>query len=309
MPLRRVVSFWSKCAPKVTKKRRLGVVGVMGGAAMLALIPAAQPSSYASTAPPGQGALAPAAQTAVAPTGQLATTSLAQTATASAAYANPRRPLAGLTIAIDPGHNLGNGSHPKQINRRVWVGLWKICNTTGTATNSGFPEATFNFFVATRLRRALQSLGAIVVMTRYVNSNGTWGPCIDYRGKFGRAQHAVLKVSIHADGAPARDRGFHIITPAFRRGYTDDIFRSSRRLGLAMRAGMLAGGVRLSNYITHGWSVRGDQGTLNMSDIPTIIVETGNMRNARDAALETSRRGRERYALALLRGIRLYLRR
>ncbi len=340
MSLRRVWSYLPQMPLRRVHKSRLGV-GVVSAAALVALIPAAQPSSYANTAPrsqaattstgqaattstgqaattstgqaattsTGQDATTPSVQAAVVPTGQFSATSPAQTTTGSAAYANLRRPLAGLTIAIDPGHNLGNASHPKQINRKVWVGLWKICNTTGTATNSGFPEATFNFSVATRLRRALQALGATVVMTRYVNSNGTWGPCIDYRGKFGKAQHAVLKVSIHADGAPARDRGFHIITPAFRRGYTDDIFRSSRRLGLAMRAGMLAGGVRLSNYIAHGWSVRGDQGTLNMSDIPTIIVETGNMRNARDAALETSRRGQEGYALALLRGIRLYLRR
>ena len=297
MPLRRVWTYLPKMPFRRVHKSRLGVVGVMGGAAVLALIPASQPASYAAAAsrvhPP-------------------ATTTAVGRAAAEVTNAVPgisARPLAGLIIALDPGHNLGNASHPKQINRKVWVGLWKICNTTGTATNSGFPEASFNFSVATRLRRALQSLGATVVMTRYVNSNGTWGPCIDYRGKFGKAQHAVLKVSIHADGAPAHGRGFHIITPGFRRGYTDDIFRSSRRLGLAMRAGMLAGGIRLSNYIAHGWSVRRDQGTLNMSDIPTIIVETGNMRNASDAALETSRRGRQRYALALLRGIRLYLRR
>jgi len=228
---------------------------------------------------------------------------------ASPSYAVAAKPLAGLTIALDPGHQLGNATHPRQINRKVWVGLWKICNTTGTATNRGYPEATFNFSVALRLRAALRSLGARVVMTRYTNTTRSWGPCIDYRGRFGKAARAVLKVSIHADGAPSRDRGFHIITPKLRRGYTDDIYAASRRLGLAMRRGMVSGGIPLSNYIRRGWSVRGDQGTLNMSDIPTIIVETGNMRNARDAALEVSSAGQRRYAYALLRGIRLYLRR
>jgi N-acetylmuramoyl-L-alanine amidase len=262
--------------------------GFLAAGLLLALVPLVQPVSNA----------APVSGAPVRPT---AMTGTVKTSTA--------KPLAGLTIAIDPGHQLGNATHPRQINRKVWVGLWKICNTTGTATNRGYPEATFNFAVALRLRAALQSLGARVVMTRYTNSSRAWGPCINYRGAFGKAQNAVLKVSIHADGAPARDRGFHIITPKLRRGYTDDIYAASRRLGLAMRSGMIAGGISLSNYISHGWSVRGDQGTLNMSDIPTIIVETGNMRNVRDAALEVSSAGRQRYALALLRGIRLYLHR
>ena len=52
-------------------------------------------------------------------------------------------PLAGKVIAIDPGHQLGSFLHLRQINRLVWVGFWKPCNTTGTATNGGFPEATF----------------------------------------------------------------------------------------------------------------------------------------------------------------------
>src|SRR4051812_3773403 len=44
-------------------------------------------------------------------------------------------PLAGKVVAIDPGHQLGNARHSSQINRPVWVGIWKPCNTTGTATN------------------------------------------------------------------------------------------------------------------------------------------------------------------------------
>ncbi|UUZ57672.1 hypothetical protein [Nocardioides sp. B-3] len=53
-------------------------------------------------------------------------------------------PLAGTTIVIDPGHQLGNHNFPSRINRLVPAGGFdKPCNTTGTATNGGYPEATF----------------------------------------------------------------------------------------------------------------------------------------------------------------------
>lgn len=216
-------------------------------------------------------------------------------------------PLSGLTIAIDPGHQLGNSTHTRQIARLVWVGSYKACNTTGTSTNSGYPEATFTFDVARRVKNDLERLGARVVMTRTTNSSSAWGPCVDYRGRFGKSQHAALKVSIHGDGAPASGRGFHVIRPAYFRGYTDDIYKSSSALATAMKTGLIRGGLKPSTYINGGMSVRKDLGTLNMSDIPTVMTELGNMRNAGDASMMKSRSGRQKYAAAIERGIRLYL--
>ena len=102
-------------------------------------------------------------------------------ATAALALAQPPAraaalPLAGRTIAIDPGHQLGNSRHLREIDRLVWVGIWKPCNTTGTATNGGFPESTFTWRTALALRDRLESLGATVRMTRTTNSYADWGP-------------------------------------------------------------------------------------------------------------------------------------
>src|SRR3954469_367694 len=94
-------------------------------------------------------------------------------------------PLAGKVVAIDPGHQLGNSRHLAQINRPVWVGLRKPCNTTGTATNGGYPEATFTWQVSLALRDRLRALGATVRMTRSANSPRLWGPCVDVRGELG----------------------------------------------------------------------------------------------------------------------------
>jgi N-acetylmuramoyl-L-alanine amidase len=217
-------------------------------------------------------------------------------------------PLAGRVVAVDPGHQLGNSRFPGKVNRTVWVGLWKACNTTGTATNGGFPEATFTWRVSKRLKARLEALGATVRMTRTTNSYRDWGPCIDRRGRFGAKVGADVEVSVHGDGAAASTRGFFVIRPGRRAGYTDDIARPSRRLALRLRAGLLGVGLRTSTaYGGDGLDVRRDLGTLNMADVPTVVVELGNMRNARDARCMTSKRCRDRYARGLADGLVAHL--
>jgi N-acetylmuramoyl-L-alanine amidase len=111
-------------------------------------------------------------------------------------------PLAGRTIVIDPGHQLGNHNFPRKINRLVPAGGFKKpCNTTGTATNGGFPEATFTWRVSRLLKERLQRLGAKVRLTRHANRQDEWGPCVDVRGRDGNRLPADLKLSIHGDGS------------------------------------------------------------------------------------------------------------
>jgi N-acetylmuramoyl-L-alanine amidase len=42
----------------------------------------------------------------------------------------------------------------------------KQCNTTGAATNDGYPEHAFNWDVALRIRDALNQMGACTQMSR-----------------------------------------------------------------------------------------------------------------------------------------------
>ena len=220
-------------------------------------------------------------------------------------------PLAGRVIVIDPGHQLGNHNYPRQINRLVPAGGFrKPCNSTGTETRGGFPEATFAWRVSQVLADRLRAQGADVVLTRTSNRQDRWGPCVDERGRKGNRIGADLKISIHGDGADVRGaRGFHVIAPTDRKKWTHDIYAPSRRLARTERAALRAVGVPVANYAAggDGLDFRGDLGTLNLSDVPTVMVELGNMRNAADAHRMTTKKGRATYARALARGAASFL--
>ncbi|MDR7252108.1 N-acetylmuramoyl-L-alanine amidase [Nocardioides sp. BE266] len=222
-----------------------------------------------------------------------------------------KEPLSGRTIVIDPGHQLGNHNYPAQINRPVPAGgFTKPCNTTGTATNGGYPEATFAWQVSRLVAKRLRDLGATVRLTRHSNRQDRWGPCVDARGRAGNAIDADLKLSIHADGSYAAGaRGFHVIVPPDRAPWTDDIAAPSMRLARAVRSGLQGADFVVANYIAggDGLDVRSDLGTLNLSDVPTAMVELGNMRSAAEARVMTSPKGRARYARGLVAGVRDFL--
>lgn len=221
-----------------------------------------------------------------------------------------RRPLAGRVIVLDPGHQLGNAQHPDQINEPVDAGgFTKPCNTTGTSTDAGYAEATFVWEVSVLLAGQLRRRGARVVMTRTTNSSADWGPCVDERGRAGnpdqRGRKADLKISLHADGSYAAGaHGFHVIAPEDREGWTDDIARPSLRFARHVRDALVRAGFDTATYTAaDGIDVRGDLGTLNLSDVPTVMVELGNMRDAGDAAAMATPEGRAQYAAALARAI------
>lgn len=228
---------------------------------------------------------------------------------AASAPAAPGGPLEGRLILVDPGHQLGN-SNPrfrKQMAQTFFNGaIVKGCNTTGTATNAGFPEATFTWRVAKHLKRLLQDAGARVEMTRSTNSYDDWGPCTWDRAKQANRIGADAMVSIHADGASAGSRGFFAMTPALIKGWTDDVVKKDRRLANAMIAGMSAAGAPPSNYIPNQLLVSRDTTSLNVSNVPTVTIEVGNMRNAQEARRMSSAAGQRQYAEWLFAGLERY---
>jgi N-acetylmuramoyl-L-alanine amidase len=210
---------------------------------------------------------------------------------------------------IDPGHNGQNFAHPDVINRPVDIRTKVItCDTTGTATHGGYTESSYNLDVAQRLEAILARAGARVVMTR-TDDNGV-GPCIDERAAIGNRAQAAVGVSIHADGGPASGRGFHVIYPPSIPNLTAPIAAASLRLALDLRAAYGFGtGMPLATYVGagDGLSERSDLGGLNLSTVPKVFIETGNMQNDTDAALLGSPAFRQRAAQAIANGIAAYL--
>ncbi|MER5277564.1 N-acetylmuramoyl-L-alanine amidase [Streptomyces sp. NPDC002809] len=224
----------------------------------------------------------------------------------------PSGPLSGRTVVIDPGHNPNNHLHTAEINRQVDIGTThKECDTTGTSTNSGYAEARFTLDVSHRLRTLLQAQGAKVILT--YDGDRAFGPCVDERARIGNKARADAVVSVHADGSAAGNRGFHVILPAPVRGGeadTSKIVGPSRDLGTRI-AGLFvrATGSAPSNYIggKTGLDTRKDLGGLNLSTVPKVFIECGNMRDPDDAALLTSAGWRQKAAQGIADGISSYL--
>lgn len=223
------------------------------------------------------------------------------------------RSLKGKVVVIDPGHNPGNFKHATEINRQVNIGTnSKECDTTGTATNAGYPEADFTLDVSRRLRTLLEERGATVKLTQ--DGDRPWGPCVTERAEIGNKAHADAAISIHADGSAAGNRGFHVILPgAVHSGSADTraIAGPSRDLGVGIKDGFArATGTAPSNYIGGGTGldVRKDLGGLNLSTVPKVFIECGNMRDSKDAALLTSGAWRQKAAEGISEGIVSFLR-
>jgi N-acetylmuramoyl-L-alanine amidase len=197
----------------------------------------------------------------------------------------------------------------------VWNGRSQSpCNTTGTATGDGYPETDFTWAVATKLAADLRASGAKVVMTR--ESNDGVGPCIDERAKIINDAKADVAIDIHADGAAASERGYSLLIPV-PSGTNDEVVQPSRRYARMLRTEMRKTGMPLASYPSTssghrlgegGFVERDDLAGLNLTTVPQVLLETGNMRNAQDARLLKSDRFQARVAAAIKRAMAAYLR-
>ena len=216
-------------------------------------------------------------------------------------------PLAGEVVGIDPGHNGLNYSAPSVINAPVFNGTGtESCDTTGTATDSGYTEAQFNFNVATDLESDLQAEGAAVVLTR-PNNDGV-GPCVTTRAAIINNAHTDVAVDIHADGGPADGRGFAVLEPTAD-GPNNDVIASSAAFAATLRNAFVAGTpMPVSNYDgVDGLQPRNDVAGLNLTTVPKVLIECGNMRNATDAALLVTPAFQQAAAAAMAQAITTYL--
>jgi N-acetylmuramoyl-L-alanine amidase len=209
-------------------------------------------------------------------------------------------------VVLDPGHNGGNAAAPAAINAPVpdGAGGTKACNTTGTATDAGYPEHAFTWDVALRTRDLLTAAGVEVVLSR-PDDTGV-GPCVDVRGALPGQVGAAAFVGIHGDGAAAGAHGFHVITSSLDPAGAQ-VAAGTDALAVDLRDA-LAPVVPPADYVgSGGLDDRDDLAALNLAETPAVYVECGNMRNAADAALMSSAAGRQAIAERLAAGVLVFL--
>lgn len=212
-------------------------------------------------------------------------------------------PLAGRTVYLDPGHS---GANDGTIDTQVPTGRGgtKNCQTTGTSTDDGYAEHTFNWQLAELVRDELVALGARVLLSRPDDSSV--GSCVDRRAIEANEAAADAVVSLHADGAAADAHGFHVNYSA--PPLNEVQAGPSVALATSIRDALVAAGVTPSTYLgADGLLGRDDLTGLNLSQRPSVLVETGNMRNAGDAARMTDPAGRAGLAGAVVAGIAAFL--
>jgi N-acetylmuramoyl-L-alanine amidase len=211
--------------------------------------------------------------------------------------------VAGMAVFLDPGHNAVNDA---SINQQVPNGRGgtKACQTSGTATDEGYPEHAFTWAVVALINDSLNQMGVRTQLSR--DSDNGVGPCVDQRAALANAMHPDAIVSIHADGGPASGSGFHV-------NYSSPPLNDAQagpavQLAHTMRDALAQAGFQPATYIgSNGLYGRDDLAGLNLAQYPAVLVELGNMKNADDATRMQSADGRAKYADAVTQGIVAFL--
>ena len=218
--------------------------------------------------------------------------------------------LAGKTVFLDPGHQ--GTAHSENLSRQVDDGRGgtKDCQTTGMTSLGGKPEHTINWEVTQLVKSSLESLGAKVQLSR--NDDTGWGGCVDERAKAASDSKADVAASIHADGAPAEDHGFHLIVPQLPipNATVNDV-QSTKGLQASktMRDAYEKSGFSPANYagVDNGLQTRADIAGPALTTVPLVFVEMGNGGNPDDAKTLETPDGQLKHAIAITTGLVSYL--
>ncbi len=214
--------------------------------------------------------------------------------------AGPARAAAPVVV-VDPGHDrLANlrtePIGPGSATRKILDGG----GTHGVVT--GIREADLTLAVSLRLRELLRRAGVRVVLTRTRTAGESMGNVA--RARIANGARAGLFLRVHADGAGSSDaRGTHTLTPALRRGWTDDVYGDSRRAARLVQAEL----VRALRFPDRGIQERSDYTGFNWADVPVILVELGFMTNPSEDRALARPAVRERAAVGLCRGTLRFL--
>jgi len=217
-----------------------------------------------------------------------------------ASSGSPAGAVGAPLVVIDPGHDLYGNSATEPIG--PGSGTKKIKDGGGTrGVVSHKPEAVINLAVSKRLAALLKGAGVRVVMTRTTTSHVSMGNV--ERAQIANRLHAAALVRVHCDGSTSGATGTHTLYPAYRSGWTSDIYKPSLRLAKLVQAG-LVGSLGFPN---RGLDARSDITGFNWADVPVILPELGFLTNAGEDRVLSSSAGQQKAAVGMCRGILRFL--
>ncbi|AZG48644.1 N-acetylmuramoyl-L-alanine amidase [Gordonia insulae] len=223
--------------------------------------------------------------------------------------------LVGKTIFLDPGHQGSAAGHSLNAQVPDGRGGKKDCQTTGATAVNGAKEHTVNWQITQLVKSGLESQGARVVLSRPDDSG--WGGCVDQRAAAASRSGAAVAVSLHADsttaGADASKKGFHMIVPTLP--VPDATVNrvqggEGRKASSTMRDAFVKAGFPAANYagVDNGIQTRSDIAAVNLTKVPAVFIEMGNLSNPAEAAALSGKDGQLKYAMAITDGILNYVR-
>ncbi|MDX9974806.1 MAG: N-acetylmuramoyl-L-alanine amidase [FCB group bacterium] len=191
-------------------------------------------------------------------------------------------PLAGRTVALDPGHG------------GPWPGA--------VAPSNGLREGDVNLNVALEVQRLLQGAGANVVMTRSgdaVPKPGSASADLLARSEIGNASGAEVFVSIHHNADIAQGSARNDLEVYYKLGDSGP----SLDLGQAMTHELA---YRMRPEAPSKLLLPGNYKVLRESRLPASLLETSYMTHAGNATLMATDEGVRAEALAIAAGLARY---
>ena len=200
-------------------------------------------------------------------------------------------------ICLDPGH----GTAPDIARQAEPIGPGS--RVTKIKDGGGAPdEAEVALAIARRARTLLLRRGYRVALTR---TGASFRGGNIARAQFCNRRRAALMLRIHADGSSSSSsRGISTLMPAFRRGWTDDVYGASRRAAHAIQSGL----VKATGGRGLGVVERSDLTGFNWANVPVVLAETGFLTNPVESRLLRSSGYQWRVARGLVAGVAAFTR-
>jgi N-acetylmuramoyl-L-alanine amidase len=172
-------------------------------------------------------------------------------------------------VCIDPGH----ARRPNLETEPIGPGS----STRKVKDGGGAPgEAPVVLAISKRTRLMLLDRGFRVAMTRTTADFTLPQGGNIARARFCNRRKAALMLRVHADGSTNHStHGVSTLYPAWRRGWTSDIYRPSLRAARVVQRHV----IRATGAADRGLARRSDLTGFNWANVPVVLVETGFMTN------------------------------